>query len=310
MDYFAAMRSFVRATDLGSFSRAAEEASVKVSTVSRHVSMLEADLGAALLNRSTHGLHLTEIGRIFHEHATRILRDVDDVRVLAASLNTSPQGLLRVTVPAAFGRLHVMPHLSTFLAKYPAVRADVTLTDAHVDLIETGTDLAIRIGALPDSGLVARKVAPQKRIACASPAFLAGTEPIDMPTDIASREALVFTLQLAPTWHLRNVLSGARAVVKVSGRVCANDSEALRCCALAGQGVAALPTWLVHDDLARGELVRVLPGWEVGIGADVDRAIWAVYPPKKVVSPKVRAFINFYEACFGKPAYWEANETA
>ncbi len=305
MDYLAAMRSFVRAVDLGSLSRAAQETGAKVSTVSRHISALEADVGAALLNRSTHRLHLTEIGAVFHAHALRIVADVDAMRGLAAALNDTPQGLLRVSLPAAFGRRHVMPHLAAFLDAHPAIRIDATLTDTHVDLIEAGADVAIRIGTLPDSRLVARRFAPHRRIACASPACVARDGPVAQPADLARHNALVFSLQPAATWHFRYA-TGASQTVEVSGRLRANDSEALLTCALAGQGVALLPTWLAHADLARGALLSLLPGWDGSIAQDFEMAIWAVYPPKKIVSPKVRAFIDFFEARFRKPAYWDA----
>lgn len=309
MDYLAAMRSFVRAVDLGSLSRAAQDTGAKVSTVSRHISALEADVGAALLNRSTHRLRLTEIGAVFHAHALRILADVDAMRGLASALNDTPQGLLRVSLPAAFGRRHVMPHLAGFLDAHPAIRVDATLTDAHVDLIEAGADVAIRIGTLPDSRLVARRLAPHRRVACASPDCIARDGPVAQPADLARHSALVFSLQPAAAWHFRNA-SGTSQTVEVSGRLRANDSEALLTCALAGQGVALLPTWLAHADLACGALVSLLPGWDGSIEQDFEKAIWAVYPPKKIVSPKVRAFIDFFEARFRKPAYWDAGPGA
>ena len=262
-------------------------------------------MGAALLNRSTHGLHLTEIGRMFHEHASRIVADVDNARALASSFNAKPQGRLKITAPAAFGRLHVMPHLPDFLPRYPAIFVEATLTDAHVDMIETGVDLAIRIGVLPDSGLIARKLAAHERVLCASPAFLAASGPIERPDDIAGREALVSLLQPGGAWHFRDRTTGGLASIKVTGRVRVDDSEALLTCALAGQGVAVLPTWLAHAAIARGALVALLPDWEAGITRDFDRAIWVVYPPKKVVSPKVRAFINFFEARFRAPVPWD-----
>lgn len=305
MDYLAAMRSFVRAVDLRSLSRAAQETGAKVSTVSRHISALEADVGAALLNRSTHRLCLTEIGAVFHAHALRIVADVDAMRGLAASLNDTPQGLLRVSLPAAFGRRHVMPHLAAFLDAHPAIRIDATLTDTHVDLIEAGADVAIRIGTLPDSGLVARRLAPHRRVACASPGCIARDGPVAQPADLARHDALIFSLQPTASWHFR-LASGERRSVDVSGRLRANDSEALLACALAGQGVALLPTWLAHADLARGALLSLLPDWEGSIAQDFETAIWAIYPPKKVVSPKVRAFIDFFEARFRKAAYWDA----
>lgn len=305
MDYLAAMRSFVRAVDLGSLSRAAQETGAKVSTVSRHISALEADVGAALLNRSTHRLRLTEIGAVFHAHALRIVADVDAMRGLAASLNDTPQGLLRISLPAAFGRRHVMPHLAAFLDAHPAIRIDATLTDTHVDLIEAGADVAIRIGTLPDSGLVARRLAPHRRVACASPGCIARDGPVAQPADLARHDALIFSLQPTASWHFR-LASGERRSVDVSGRLRANDSEALLACALAGQGVALLPTWLAHADLARGALLSLLPDWEGSIAQDFETAIWAIYPPKKIVSPKVRAFIDFFETRFRKAAYWDA----
>src|SRR5262249_28037969 len=151
MDYFAALRTFVRSVQLGSLSKAAAEERAKVSTMSRHISALEADLGIALLNRSTHRLHLTEAGRTLYTHAVQLLAGLDEARAETASLNRSPRGLLRLNMPGAFGRLHIMPHISAFLTDYPDIQLDVTLTDAMVDLIEAGADLAIRIAALTDS---------------------------------------------------------------------------------------------------------------------------------------------------------------
>ena len=155
MDYFAAMTAFVRTADLGSFSKAAAEAGVKVSTVSRYVGALEADLGAALLNRSTRSLHLTEAGRGFYQRATQILAEVEDARGATRALNARAQGLLRINIPGAFGRRHVMPHMKDFLAAHPDIRLDATLTDAIVDLIEAGADVAVRIKDWRAHGLAA-----------------------------------------------------------------------------------------------------------------------------------------------------------
>ena len=147
MDYLAAMRAFVRAVDLGSFSKAAAEERLKVSTVSRYVSALEADLGAALFNRSTRRLHVTEVGAAFYERSVAILADVEDARLAATSLNARPQGLLKINIPGAFGRRHVVPHLKDFREMFPLIRLDVTLTDATIDLIETGTDVLRSVSA-------------------------------------------------------------------------------------------------------------------------------------------------------------------
>ena len=306
MDYLAAMRSFVRSVDLGSFSKAAAEAGIKVSTVSRHVSALEDDLGAALLNRSTHALHLTEIGRMFHEQAARIVADLQDARGLASSFNAVPQGCLKITTPSAFGRLHIVPHLAAFLAAHPAISIEATLSDAHLDMIEAGLDLAVRIGALPDSALVARRLARHERIVCVSPVYLASKTIAD-PSELAGHAALIFALQPGRVWHFRHRTSSERRTVKVSGRFQVDDAEALLTAAVNGQGIALLPTWLAHAAVASGALVTLLPDWEGGIVPDFEQAIWVVYPPKKVVSPKVRAFIAFFEHRFRKPTDWGAS---
>jgi len=154
MDYLAAIRLFVRAFELGSFSKAAVDCGAKVSSVSRAVAALEADLGVALFNRSTRRLNPTEAGGDFYERAVRILAEVEDARQQTAALNGRPQGLLKLNLPGAFGRRHVVPLLPGFLAAYPDIRIEATLTDATVNLIEVGADVAIRIGALPDSGAV------------------------------------------------------------------------------------------------------------------------------------------------------------
>ena len=316
MDYLAAMSAFVRSVDLGSFSKAAAEADIKVSTVSRYVSGLEADLGAALLNRSTRRLHLTEAGRMFYDRATQILADVRDARSTTASLNARPQGLLRINIPSAFGRRHVMPHMKDFLAAHPDIRLDATLTDATVDLIDTGTDVAVRIGALVDSTLIAKRLAPQRRVLVASPGYLKTRPAPQTPGDLTSHECLLFALQPTGAWYFRRTVQPEAdpGEVRIDGHLRANDSEALHDAALAGLGIALLPTWLVGGDLRDAELVALLPDWEWLIAPGPDRSIWAVYPPKKVVSPKVKAFLAFLAHRFGRPAYWDrpwpaANDT-
>jgi DNA-binding transcriptional LysR family regulator len=307
MDYFGAMTVFVRSVQLGSFSKAAEEGGMKVSTVSRYVTGLEADLGAALLNRSTRRLNLTEAGRMFYERATQILADVEEARDATRSLNARPQGLLRINIPSAFGRRHVMPHMKDFLAEYPDIRLDATLTDATVDLIETATDVAVRIGALVESTLIAKKLAPQHRILVCSADYINRAAPLNEPADLGQHDCLAFALQPTGSWYCRATGDPSRPVVEVAvnGHLRANDSEALRDAALTGLGIALLPTWLVSDDVRTKQLVAVLEDQEWLLSPGPGRAIWAVYPPKKVVSPKVRAFVAFIEKRFGRPAYWD-----
>ncbi|QJU59173.1 LysR family transcriptional regulator [Sphingomonas sp. AP4-R1] len=295
MDYFTALKAFVRAVELGSFSRAAEEQEAKVSTISRYVSALEADVGAALLNRSTRRLHLTEAGTALYGRAVSILADLDDARQFTKDLNSRPQGLLRVTMPAGFGRHHIIPHLPAFLALYPDIRMDLVLEDRVVDLIEAGLDVAIRIGVLGDSSLVGRRLAPHERVPVASPAYLDRLGAIREPDDLVRAECLISASQPGTGWYCRraDAPQGEPRAVPVSGRLRINESDALLRAAIDGMGIALLPRWAVAEAIGRGELVALLPEWLWDLSAGEPSSIWGVYPPKKVVSPKVRAFLDF-----------------
>jgi DNA-binding transcriptional LysR family regulator len=299
MDYLGAIRLFVRAVERGSFSKAAADLGAKVSSVSRAVAALEADLGIALFNRSTRRLNPTEAGNDFYERAVRILAEVEDARQQTAALNGKPQGLLKVNLPGAFGRRHVVPLLPGFLAAYPDIRLDLTLTEATVNLIEAGADVAIRIGALPDSTLVAKKLAIHRRVLCASPAWRGA--PAE-PRDLAAGNCLLFALAPADRWFFER--GDERVEVAIGGAFRANDSEALLDAALAGLGPALLPTWLAYEALADGRLIHLLPDWRAGFALG-ERAIWGVYPPKKILSPKVRVFLDYLEARFGRPPIWD-----
>jgi DNA-binding transcriptional LysR family regulator len=330
MDYFAAVRAFLHAAELGSFSKAAAQMEVKTSTVSRHINELEADLGIALFNRSTRGLVLTEGGQVFRTHALSAVQSLDEARQSASSLNASPQGVLRVTMPASFGRRHVVPHLPEFLKRYPHIDVDAVVTDEPLNIIEARIDLAIRIGALPDSQLVARRLAEHRRIVCASPAYTKQHGLPAAPAELAAHSALRFSLAPDDKWVLvkhgdgaasRRAASGRsgqqhtprdsreparknEVTVQLQGRIRANDTDTLLELAIAGCGIALLPTWSVGDALRKGELVRLLPEWEAQTSRAAP-AIWAVYPPKKTVSSKVRAFLDFYAALFADDTHWQ-----
>jgi DNA-binding transcriptional LysR family regulator len=310
MDYFAAIRAFVRSADLGSFSKAASVEGIKVSTVSRYISGLEADLGAALFNRSTRSLHLTEAGSTFYEKASKVLTGIDEARNATISLNARPQGVLRINVPTAFGRRYIMPLLPEFLSVYPDIRIDATLTDTTVDLIETGTDIAIRIGALSNSTLIAKRLAPHWRVLVASPHYLRNRAPLVEPEDILQHDCLLFSLQPNDTWYFTHPdrRHAPPVEVKINARLRMNDSEALLGAAVCGLGVSLLPNWLVNDCIRKGKLVKLLPEWTSCITTGPERAIWGVYPPKKIVSPKVRSFLNFFSERFGQARYWSCSD--
>nr|WP_321983296.1 LysR family transcriptional regulator [uncultured Lichenicoccus sp.] len=263
MDYYAGMRAFVRAVELGSFSKAAEEAGVKVSTVSRYVSRLEADLGAAILNRSTRSLHLTEAGQVFYERSVQILNDVEEARDAVRSLNARPQGLLRIALPAAFGRRHVMPHMRAFLDANPDLRLDAMLADTFVDLIETGIDVAVRIGVMADSNLIAKRLAPETFVLVGSPYYLSHHPEPQEPADLAGHECLVSNPHAGRAWHFREAAepNNPSFEIEVGGRLRTSDLEVLRQAVTEGGGIALLPDWLCHCELQDGRMKAVLPQW-------------------------------------------------
>jgi DNA-binding transcriptional LysR family regulator len=310
MDYLGALRMFVRAVEVGSFSKAAIATNTKTSTVSRAIASLEEDLGVSLFHRTTRRSHLTEPGATFYEHARGILRSLDEARDAASAMEGQAQGLIRLHVPGGFARLHIMPFVPDFLAAYPDIRLDVSLTDVRVDLLSVGADLAIRIGPLIDSSLLSRKLAPHRRIACASPAYLDRTPPIAEPSDLLQHNCLVYTLQPTDRWFFRHPdeTGDAFEEVPVTGTFRADDAEPLRDAAIAGVGVALLPTWLVGEDIKAGRLRHLLPEWSSMI-ATKRSGIFGVFPPHRMVPPKVRAFLDFAQKRFGKPPYWDPDWT-
>lgn len=304
MNHFAAIRTFVSAAELKSFSAAAKALNIETSTVSRHVADLEADLRIALFNRSTRGLTLTEAGRLFYTHAALLLVQWEEARSQTSALNERPAGLLRLSVPSAFGRMHVMPHVEEFLRLHPEISLDITFNDDLQDLIEARIDVSIRIGTLPDSSLQARRLAPQRRLAWASPTWIAENPAAALGGDRADLHILMFSRLHGDGWYARK--SGSQdpwARMPVNYRFSANDSEALLYACRSGAGIGILPDWLVWQDVKEGRLRRVLSEWEFSMHR-AETAVWIVYPRKKIVSSKVRAFIDYLVAQTGSPPRW------
>ncbi|EMO7189127.1 LysR family transcriptional regulator [Pluralibacter gergoviae] len=305
MNHFAAIRTFVSAAELKSFSAASKALNIETSTVSRHVADLEADLRIALFNRSTRGLTLTEAGRLFYSHAAQLLLQWEEARSLTSALNERPAGLLRLSVPSAFGRMHVMPLVDEFLRLHPEISLDITFNDDMQDLIESRIDLSIRIGTLPDSTMHARRLAPQRRFAWASPAWIAAHPEPDLVNGKQDLQILMFSRLHGDGWYARRTDSDEGwSRVPVNYRFSANDSEALLYACRSGGGIAILPDWLVWQDAQAGRLQRVLPAWEFSMYR-AETAVWIVYPRKKIVSSKVRSFIDFIVEKTGSPAWWQ-----
>jgi DNA-binding transcriptional LysR family regulator len=235
----------------------------------------------------------------------QILADIDDANRSVTHLEATPRGVLRLNGPTVFGRLHIAPHLPEFLARYPEIDIDLTLTDHFVDVIEEGADVVVRVGGLSDSSLFARRLAPNRRILCATPAYLDRAGRPESANDLTKHACVVYKLQSTTgNWHICCGESGELQEVKVTGRLAANNAEALHAAVLGDVGIALLPTWLVGDDIQSGQLERVLPTLEADLTPD-ETAIHAIYPHKRLLSAKVRAFVDFLVEKYQPTPYWE-----
>ena len=301
MDRLDDMVAFLRVVDAHSFTLAAERLGVSKSAVSRRMTELENRLGARLLNRTTRRLSLTEVGQAFYERCTRIVADVEEAERAVADLHAQPRGTLKINAPMSFGMMHIAPAIADFLGRHPGLEIDMDLNDRYIDLIEEGYDVAVRIGKLRDSSLVARKLAPNRRVVVASSAYLkAHGRPLH-PDDLTQHNCLIYTnAPLAGQWQFR--IDGEDRAVKVSGCLRVNNGEVLREAAIAGQGITILPTFIIGEQIARGLLEVVLTEF-----ISSDSAVHAVYPHSRHLSPKVRAFVDFLAGRFGPVPYWDAS---
>lgn len=295
MDKLRAMATFVRVVETGGFSAVAREARTTQGAVSKQVAALERDLGARLLTRTTRSLALTEEGERYFEHARRLVADIAEAE---GSLRRGEQqltGWLRVAAPVAFGRLKLMPLVQSFLAAHGAVRIDLRLSDGFVDLVEQGIDVAVRIGELADSSLVARRVGTTQRVLVAHRSYLRslpkGMKAPTAPEELAAHNCIVYTGIAAPdTWQFTAGPGASAAVgtvrrVRVEGNLQTNSSEVMRASVLAGMGISYSPTWLFDAEIAGGQLQRLLPDWEA-----VRLPIHLVSPAQRRHSAKVKAF--------------------
>jgi DNA-binding transcriptional LysR family regulator len=300
MDRLRTLQAFVQVAETGSFSEAARRLRSSKSGVSRHVSALEAELGARLLHRTTRALTLTEAGRGYFERASRILAELEEADLSITQLQLAPRGRLRVNAPMSFGFLHLAPAIPDFLRRYPEVEIDMTMNDRLVDLVDEGFDVAVRISKLQDSSLVARKLAPIRRAICASPVYLQERGIPASPDDLEAHECLCYSnIAVSHEWRFA-ALDGRPWTVEVKGRLSANNGDALVAAALRGLGVISQPTFLVGSHLQAGTLVSVLDEF-----VPQDLTVSAVYPHSRHLSPKVRAFVDFFAERFGPRPYWD-----
>lgn len=288
MDRLKAMATFVRIVDSGSLSAAADASGQSHAAVVRSLAALEKHLGVRLLNRTTRRLALTDEGQEYLAWSRRILAEFDEVEQRYEASRDQPGGLLRLTAPVEFGRRHVAPLVTTFLACQPAMRADLILLDRLVDLVDEGLDLAIRIGHLPDSSMVALAAGRTRFVVCASPAYLAGAGPIETPAALGNHACITFLPQ-GQAWPFRDPdhVDGIRTET-ITARMASNQIQAVSHACQQGLGIARLLHYQVADELASGRLIRLLRAHE---SADVP--IQLVYPHARLQAPRVRLFIDW-----------------
>ena len=280
---------FVRVVEEGSFSAAARFLGITPSAVSRQVSQLEAELGARLFNRTTRRQNLTEAGEIYLQHARRIVSDLDEARLAVDQLVSIPSGTLHVTVEADFALAFLAPLLPEFLSLHPGVQMRLSMSAALADLLEGGLDVAIRIGHLEDSSLIARKIALSRSLVCASPDYLEHAGTPTHPGELETHSCLSFrTSPGRHTWGFK--LPDGTLEVPITGRLSVNNLLLLRTAALAGQGIIMIPTWMTHDELKSGELVPLLEDFSL---EPPSTPVHAVFAHNRHLAPKVRAFVDF-----------------
>ncbi|WP_371816424.1 LysR family transcriptional regulator [Roseateles sp. DAIF2] len=291
------MAMFARVVERGSFAAAAEGSAMTPTMVGNHIRELERRLNGRLLNRTTRRQSLTELGRRYHARCVEILGLLEAAELDAREMQASPRGQLRVSCPVTYGTRALVPVLASYLDRYPDVQVELSLNDRFVDLAADGFDAAIRVGELPDSGLIARPLRPSPRVACASPAYLARHGTPQVPADLAQHNCLAFLFAAGPEreWRFSRPDGPGVERVVVRGRLDVNGGMALREAALAGLGVILQPELMLKDDIESGRLVRLFANWQA--------PTWPVHVmrlPDARITPKLESFISFLEETLGR----------
>ncbi|MCB5176939.1 LysR family transcriptional regulator [Microvirga lenta] len=292
------LRSFVEVVDSGGLNRAAARLGVSKSIISRRITRLEAELGTRLLTRTTRGISPTEAGAEFKARCDRILSEIEEARDAVAQQGRSVRGRLRLSAPLAFGVRHLAPVLGDLARLHPALELDVSYTDRVVDLLGERFDAAIRIGSLSDSSLVVRRIAPVHAVLVASPDYLSRHGRLRAPQDLTKHECLIYTGTLVPEWQFQS--NQRRIAIRPEGRLRSDSGEAILQWAIAGLGIADLPSFLVSDAIASGALEPLLPDHP-----RPEYGIHVVRPPGSHVPGKVRALIDSLVDRFGGTPDWD-----
>jgi len=292
---------FVEVVKADSFTTAAKELDLSRSVVSKYITRLEQRLGVRLLNRTTRRLSLTEAGRQFFQQSQSALMQLENAEGEILAMQAEPRGLLRISVPSSFGIMHLAPLMPQFQKIYPDLKLDLSINDKIVDIVDEGIDIAIRIGELPDSTLIAKRIAQCRYVVCASPTYFEQHDKPIIPEDLTQHNCLLFQFWNTPNqWQFLSK-DNQFIDVKVRGEVVSNNSLALRKIMLNNGGISMAPTFLVGDDIKNGHLISVLSDCHIK-----PLSIYAVYPHRQYLTAKVRAFLEFLSSQINidKP-YWD-----
>lgn len=300
MENFTDIAIFCHVVDSGSFTKAAEQLSLSRAVISKSIARLEERLAARLLNRTTRRLSLTEAGATLFEASHGALDQIEEAKLAIAQLQAEPRGLLRLSVPMTFGMLHIAPAVPEFLERHPGITLEMRMDDRLVDLVAEGFDLAIRIASLTDSTLVARRLAPCRFVVCGSQAYFNRYGVPQVPDDLREHNCIIYLYSQPPNiWRFRDP-KGQEIAVAVRGNLRVNNGIVEREAAVRGLGVTVSPTFHMGELIRAGLLQAVLSGYTVP-----EISVCAVYPQRKYLSPKVRAFIDFFAQRFGPDPYWD-----
>ena len=300
MDRFENMAVFIRVVEAGSISGAADRLGVAKSAVSRRLKELEEHLGVGLFHRTTRKMNLTDTGRAFYHQSVRIMEDVLEAELATSQAHATLKGSLKIALPSTFGLMHMGPAINEFSRANPKIEFDLDFNDREVDLIQEGFDLAIRIANLPDSSLIARRLAPIQFVMCASPAYLEQMGTPRSPDELSEHQCLVYSLiRDYEYWHLSDS-NGTEIKVKIRPYLKTSTGEFLKDAAVEGQGIILIPSFIAYKEIERGALVQLLKDYKL---PQLDA--YAIYPQTRHLSQRVRAFVDFLVKRFEGTPYWD-----
>ena len=294
MDKLTSMKVFCRVVARENFSQAARDLRLSPAMVTKHISFLEKDLSIRLLNRTTRRVSTTEAGKRYHQHCLHLLSDIEEAEASLYEMGSKPSGLLKLSCPIDFGVLCLAPAIAIYLNRYPEVKIDIDYQDRKVSLVEEGFDMAIRIGKLDDSSLVAQRIMPSKVVCCASPAYLQSHPPLKTPDQLKEHNCLTYAYSSTNNeWQFHN--DREQHSIKISGRLNSNNGRASVAAAILGVGIILKPEFMVREYLDDQKLVQLFPEYKVSASN-----VYAVYPHRQFMPAKISSFIAFLKEYFSE----------